>query len=366
MRLFMRLTARPAVVVLLALSFGGRAAAVEVTYLHGLADFSGTVPYNDARLHVDGERDEVYAAVGNSVRVFNSAGMEIHRFDLDPASGSIQDLAVEASGDILLLTLVPPGAGVGGAWFILRCDYRGEPIGRVSITGLPPELASFTPGVMGLDAGRIVLVSMSDSRALVADRSGAFRRAYDLAGLAGIADADRRKHGLAGFGIGPGGDMLFTIPTLFRAFDLSPEGALRTFGRPGSVAGTFGVIAGIAADNWGHVLVADMLRGVVMVFDRDLEFVSEFGVGADDRGGLVRPADLAVGPSGKVYVTQTRDRGVAVFRLESGGGAERGDAEPLASGGAGENGKSSNEPGRDGTGVSPAAGRPIELPAGPS
>lgn len=55
---------------------------------------------------------------------------------------------------------------------------------------------------------------------------------------------------------------------------------MTSFGRSGSAAGRFGVIAGIAVDRQGRVIVADKLKSVVMVFDKDFTFLSEFGIGA--------------------------------------------------------------------------------------
>ncbi len=94
------------------------------------AGFSGPVPYDDVKL---------YAARGNSIRVFNASGMEIYRFDVDPRPGTVFDLAVDEPGDILRLTLSFDPAGQGAGWFITRCDYRGQPIGRIMIAGLPRD-----------------------------------------------------------------------------------------------------------------------------------------------------------------------------------------------------------------------------------
>lgn len=93
---------------------------------------------------------------------------------------------------------------------------------------------------------------------------------------------------------------------------------MRDVGHAGSAPGGFGVVAGIVGDENGNVIVADKGRGVVMVFDANLEFVTEFGSGGDGRGSLVRPTDLTLGPAGKIYVTQARDRGVAVLKASVG------------------------------------------------
>jgi hypothetical protein len=295
----------------------GRAASgtPAIHYLYNLSDFTGVVPYDDVRLYADRSHDEVYAATGNSVRVFNSAGMEVFHFDVDPASGTLFDLAVDASGDLLLLTLSLDPQRTGPGWFISHCDYRGVPLDRIDPGGIPPELASFRPNVMVGREGHIVLASLADLRAMELDRSGVFQKAYDLALLAGLKEKDRANHEMFGFSVDRRGRLLFTIPTLFRAFVVDADGTVRSFGRGGSAPGAFSVASGIVADDAGDIFIADKGRGVVLVFDEHLEFVTEFGAGASGRGGLVRPTDLALGHAGKLYVTQARERGVAVFQI---------------------------------------------------
>jgi hypothetical protein len=308
-----------AIVLLGALLFPHRAGAIAVSYLYNLSNFSGPVPYDDVKLYADRRNDELYAAVGNSIRVFNASGMEIYRFDVDPRPGTVFDIAVDESGDLFLLTLSFDPAGQGPGWFITRCDYRGQPVGRITVAGLPKELASFRPNVMIDRGGRFLLASLAQYQAVEIDRSGQFQKGYDLAKILGMKETDRSKNDIAAFSIDPRGNMLVTVPTMFKVFVISPRGGTRAFGRPGSSPGSFGNVAGVVADDRGDVIVADKGRGVVMIFDDQLEFVSEFGSGDDGRPSLTRPTDLVLGASGKLYVTQARERGVAVFKLEAGG-----------------------------------------------
>ena len=152
-------------------------AAVTMSYLYTLSDFSGAVPYNDVKLHADRLNDEVYAVLGGAVRVFNASGMEIYRFDADPGVGTVFDLAVEESGDLLLLGLSLDPARSGPGWSISRCDYRGHPVGRLAVTGLPPALDRFRPNVMQYQGGRIVLASLSQHQVVMLDQTGAFLKA---------------------------------------------------------------------------------------------------------------------------------------------------------------------------------------------
>lgn len=302
--------------LVVALAASRPAAGLTISHLYSLSNFSGPVPYSDVKLYTDRLNDEVYAAVGNSVRVFNATGMEIYTFDHDPAMGTIFDMAVDESGDLLLLTLSFDAPQAGPDWFITRCDYRGRPIGRITVSGLPKEFNALRPNILLYRGGRIVLASLAQFQAVVVDRAGVFQKGYDLARLIGMKESDRSKNDIGGFSIDSRGNMLLTVPTQFRAFIVSPEGVLRSFGRAGSVAGAFGIVAGIVADDNGHVIVADKGRGVVLIFNDKLEFITEFGSEEQGRLGLIRPTDLAVGSGGRLYVTQARDRGVAVFKLE--------------------------------------------------
>ncbi len=310
----------PIIVLLGALLSPHRAGAVAVSYLYNLSNFSGAVPYNDVKLYVDRRNDEIYAAVGNAIRVFNASGMEIYRFDVDPRPGTVFDLAVEESGDLLLLTLAFDPAEPGHGWFITRCDYRGQPVGRITVAGFPKEFASFRPNVM-IDRGeRLLLASLAQFQAVEIDRSGQFQKGYDLAKLVGIKETERSRNDIAAFSMDPRGNMLLTVPTMFKVFVVSPAGRATDFGGPGSSPGLFGNVAGVVADDRGDVIVADKARGVVMIFNDRFEFVSEFGSGDDGRPALTRPTDLVMGRSGRLYVTQARERGVAVFKLDDGEG----------------------------------------------
>ena len=75
------------------------------------------------------------------------------------------------------------------------------------------------------------------------------------------------------------------------------------------------MLAGIAIDSKGNLLVADKLRCVVMAFDKDFTFVSEFGYRGTRPQNLIVPDDVAIDQKDRVYVSQGRQRGVSVFAL---------------------------------------------------
>ena len=288
-----------------------------VSYLYRLSSIAGAIPYSDARLHVDEAHGEILAVAGNTVRVFNRAGMEIYKFDADPTAGQLVDAAVVESGDVFLLVF--PQAPVAGAptWSIVRADFRGMPQERVAVAGLPPEADGMRPDTIFYRDHRLLLVDRTAWRAVAVDPAGAFRKTWDLHALARLPDKERGRNDMGGVNLDPKGALVFTVPTAARAYILPLDGTPRVFGRSGSAPGSFGIPAGIAADDKGRVFVADKARGVVMVFDPQLEFQAEFG--ADDgAAGLSRPSDLLY-DDGKLYVTQSRDRGVSVFRVAAGG-----------------------------------------------
>jgi hypothetical protein len=364
----MRLSRRYILTILIlvpTLLLPARAGAEPVTYLHNLSNFSGTVPYSDVVLYADRQHDEIYAAVGNFVRIFNPAGMEIYQFLLDPAYGRLFDLAVDESGDILVLTLQAELPDPIPHPFITWCDYRGEPIERFPISGSPPEFETFIPNQMIYREGQVILVSRAGLQVVIVDAEGVFQEGYDLSEIIGGEEGARADHEIFGFTIDLRGNMSFTVPSLFRVFIVSPDGEVTVFGRTGSVPGSFGVVAGIAADDDGRLLVSDKQRGVVMLFDQNQQFVTEFGAGRTGRGSLVRPNGLAVGNDGKVYVTQLRDRGVAVFKLSPGDGVIRSDAGPRSRGGVDRGGDTSNVPGQSGTEVTSVFGQSTRPPVTP-
>jgi hypothetical protein len=310
---------RAALVFGLALAMGGAAQALPsgVSYLYRLSSFAGTVPYSDARLHADRAHGEILALASNIVRVFNGAGMEIYRFDSDPTAGQLVDVAAVENGDLYLLVYPPAPATGAPAWSLFRADYRGVLQNRVAVTGMPAETADMRPDTLFYRDRRLLLVDRAAFRAVAVDPTGTVVSAWDLLALSGLKEKDRGRNDMGGVNLDSQGALLFTVPTLARAFLLPFDGKPRVFGRSGSAPGSFGIPAGIAADGQGRVFVADKARGVVMMFDPQLEFQSEFGT-EDGAAGLQRPGDLLY-DDGKLYVTQSRDRGVSVFRVAAGG-----------------------------------------------
>jgi DNA-binding beta-propeller fold protein YncE len=287
----------------------------KVSHLYNLSNFAGTIPYNYVGLFVDAPQGEIYVADGNTLRIFNGSGMEVYRFAANPVIAGVRGIAVDEKGDILALNYDFRGPAAEKQYFVSRWNYRGEAKSRIAITGLTREFAAIRPDTLAYRDGRIYLLSSNQMLLVVTDTKGAFEKGLNLADLLSVPAADRASTEIAGFNLAPNGDLLLTVPALYRAFVISPDGKLAQFGKSGSAAGAFGVVSGIAADAKGNYYVADKLRGVVMVFDHALAFAGEFGGPGNAPESLIRPNFLAVDGTGRLYVTQLMNRGVSVFTV---------------------------------------------------
>jgi hypothetical protein len=289
------------------------AGEINATYLYNLSDFDGTIPYNAARTFVDEPHSEIYAYSSGGVEIYNATGMQVFHFDYDRELGGVFDAAVDDNGDILLLTYKD------GAYRIVKCNYRGEPRSFVELKNLPPDFEGFRTNRMVYHGGRLYLANQSEMRVVVTDAEASFIIGYDLAIMFNFNDQQRMDSGVDGFTVDNNGNMLFTIPALGKAYRCALDGTIIEFGKRGSGPGKFGVPAGIAADKAGNLLVTDKLRGVVIIFDKDLKFVNEFGFRGLRPGNLIVPNEITIDTStNRVYVSQMRRRGVNIYQLSYG------------------------------------------------
>jgi hypothetical protein len=281
---------------------------VQAKYLFSLSNFSGPLRYDLVRVRVDQERDEIYVIYQNLIRVFNPSGMEIFSFGDGIDLGQILDAALDRNGDVILLSHKDSRS------IVTRCNFRGVPAGRIEITNLPAGVA-FAANRMVLRNDLFYFVSLAASSVIVTDSNGEFRKHIELLPL--LEAEDRQKGGAeaVGFAVDREGSIFLTVPALFKVYKVSPDGKAAFFGRPGSAAGRFGVLAGIATDSHGDLLVVDKLKCVVMVFDKDFNFLTEFGYRGGRPENLIVPDDIDVDRRDRLYVSQGRRRGVSVFAL---------------------------------------------------
>jgi hypothetical protein len=278
-------------------------------YLYKLANFGGALPFSAARIFTDDSAGETYTISAEGITIFNRQGMEVQRFHYDPAVGVVYDAAVNEQGEVFLLVYRD------GAWSIVRCNYRLEPRGELVVSELPADFAGFKPERMLLQDGQLYLVSMSLMRVVLATADGAFVRGWDLAALIGSDETGRVDTGLGGFAVDAAGSMYFTVPVTAQVYRLATDGTLAFFGKRGSAPGRFGVISDVAVDAAGNCLVADKLRCVVMIFDKDFRFVTEFGGRGRYAGRMVAPNQMALGLDGRLFVSLLGRQGVNVYQL---------------------------------------------------
>jgi hypothetical protein len=285
---------------------------VDASWEHDLSTATGVVALNWPAITFDRARGEAYVVAEGLVRIFNASGMEIHRFGDEGTTGTITRVAVLEDGNIVAITRLADGPA------LLRLDYRGEPIVRFGITGLPQVFADFQPDQVVARNGKLYFAERSKSRAIVTDPDGAYRQGFrldDLVLRAIGADGERRSFsGIDGFSVDPAGNMLITMSTMFMAAVVTPSGEVRMFGGRGSVPGRFNNVGGIDADERGNIYVTDRLRAVVSVWSPDLKHLGDFGYRGWGESNLVTPYEIAAG-NGRVLVAQAGNRGVKAYHV---------------------------------------------------
>jgi len=303
------------VVVIVAAYSSSAQGAIKGIFLYNLSNFTGVEPFSWAGLAFDREQNEVYVCdtSDGSVKIFNENGMEVYNFGEDGTLGNIYDVAIDEDGDILVLSYK---AVIGRTIYnILRCDYRGDFKSNIEIRNVPPEFSKIWPIHIIYRKGHLYLVDKTAMKVVVTNKDGLFENGYDIGSILKLSENKKANTGIVGFDVDKDGNLLFTIPVLFQAYKLFPDKTFVSFGHRGSAPGKFNVIAGITSDDKGNYYLTDTLRCVVMIFDKDFNFQTEFGYRGFGRSNLIAPRELGVDRAGRVYVNQSRRRGVSVFKI---------------------------------------------------
>jgi len=299
-------------------------AEVSVSFLYKLSNFVGAIPYSTPKIVADKVKGEVYVLSGSAVSIFNNSGMEIFRSEFDPEVGTVYDLAVDSNGDIFTLNFKDRKMS------ILLCNYRLDPQRSIALSDLPAEFAGFSPNQMRYRDGLLYLGNTNAMTVVIVDREGRFVKGYDLVSMLGEQLDDKEKskgkqrtneqrradNGLASFNLDEAGNVLFVLPVLGRAGMLTADGKAVLFGKRGNGHGKFGVPGGITSDGKGHYLVSDKLRNLVIVFNKNFEYVHEFDSAGVIGSDLASPSVMDVDSSGKLYISQAGNRGVNVYLLD--------------------------------------------------
>ena len=124
--------------------------------------------------------------------------------------------------------------------------------------------------------------------------------------------------------VGPDGRVYVVESGAHRVTVFNPEGAIvASWGRQGTGDGEFQEPWGIAVAPSGEVYVADTWNHRVQKFDPDGRLLKKWGTLADVRGAVEQgqgqfwgPRDVAIGPDGLIYVTDTGNKRIQVFDAE--------------------------------------------------
>jgi hypothetical protein len=282
-------------------------AQAQAKYLYNLASFGGPLEYAGVRVTVDQETSEVYVIYQDQIRIYSPTGMEVFSFGEDLDLGQVLDLAVDATGDIFILSFRDSRS------LVTRCNFRGVPVAPLEITNLPDGLVF---GANRMMRAKDLFYFSSPSGVIITGLDGTYKSHVNLSSL--LEGEEGRRDDVDAFGFTVDGErnLYFTVPTMFRVFRYAPDGTVTSFGRPGSSPGRFGIVSGITTDGQGNLLITDKLRCVVMVFDPDFNFLTEFGYRGSEPDNLIVPDDIDVDERrNRVYVSQMRLRGVSVFAL---------------------------------------------------
>lgn len=96
-------------------------------------------------------------------------------------------------------------------------------------------------------------------------------------------------------------------------YSTATRGLLRSFGRPGTGPGELYYPAGVAVGDTGRVYVSDTLNGRVQVFDAQGSFISSIGRRGDRPALMGQPKGIALAPGGVVIVADAALQHVHLF-----------------------------------------------------
>jgi len=234
-------------------------------------------------------------------------------------------IKVDRVGDMALASPVAVALGPEGSVFVadsvrkkvFRLDRAGALIGTAIGSGLE------RPAGLAFDAGtgRLYVADSVAHRIRIYGPDGAPIRTFGERGT-----ADSEFNAPTHLALDRSGVLLVTDALNYRvqAFDRDCR-FLWKIGRQGDGSGDFAAPKGVAADSRGHVYVVDALFDAVQVFDgRGGNLLFGFGDHGAREGQFWLPGGLFIGPDDEIYVADSYNRRIEVFRTAPSGRREGG------------------------------------------
>lgn len=165
-------------------------------------------------------------------------------------------------------------------------------------------------GVTTDDKGRIFVTDSQTDKVTVLDKNGVLEGTLQpqvpFKQPTGIAsDIERKK--------------LYVTDThnhYIVVFDLDTLKFIKTIGKRGKDEGDFNFPSHIGVGPTGRLYVSDTMNGRIQIFDTDGKFIRAFGQFGDSPGMFARPKGVAVDSEGHIYVVDSAFNNVQIFDEE--------------------------------------------------
>ena len=155
-------------------------------------------------------------------------------------------------------------------------------------------------------AGILYVADASNSRIQKFDANGVFLTSWmDGSGCGTLTPA--------GMVLDFQGNLLVVNATCDQVDKYSPDGQFLSSWQAGSCCSLTSQLGGLAIDADGQVLVVDENHHLIRLFSQNGDPIGTFGSYGSEPGQFNRPAGIAIGPGGKIYVADNENNRLQVF-----------------------------------------------------
>jgi streptogramin lyase len=269
------------------------------------------------------QNGNVYVADKNGSRIqkFNSAGIYITTVAFngngDGEVAAPAGLAVDGEGNMYVVEVgnhrIQKFSSEGD--YITKWGSEGSGSGQFRFEN---DSESSEPGIAFDSEGNVYIADSFNHRIQKFSSEGVFIAQWGTYG-----DGDGQFNKPTGIAI-DGSDNVFVVDTKnYRVQKFGSDGGFLTkWGKEGSGNGEFygyhGAISlgpnGIAVDRNGNVYVTDNMGHRIQKFSSDGQYITKFGEFGSDPGMLIEPSYLHIGSTDKIYVSDTDNNRIQVFR----------------------------------------------------